>query len=291
MSMNQESDNMAPDAANVVSDELVEIRGLRFHYRDWPSKRAGAPSLVLLHGFTGHARSWDPFAEAMTDRYRVLSLDLRGHGETGWAGPGGYNIDAFVADIDCFAQAMKLESFSLVALSMGGLAAMVYAGQRPAALASCVLIDFGPEIDLAGIGRIQSNVHAPDTFATRDEAFAVARADSDRQPEAAHRLRSDAGLMRTEDGQWTYRYDRALRVPGELNLPNPETIWQTISHIEVPTLIVRGALSDILSPKVAQRMVETIPDARLETVAAAGHGVPYDAAEDFLAVTRNFLKG
>ena len=53
-----------------VADEMIEMRGLRFHYRDWPSTRADAPDLVLLHGFTGHARSWDAFAEAMTDRYR-----------------------------------------------------------------------------------------------------------------------------------------------------------------------------------------------------------------------------
>jgi predicted alpha/beta-fold hydrolase len=70
-----------------VTDELIEMRGLRFHYRDWRPKRAGAPTLVLLHGFTGHARSWDAFADAMTDRYRVLALDQRGHGETAWAPP------------------------------------------------------------------------------------------------------------------------------------------------------------------------------------------------------------
>jgi len=79
-----------PESRNTVADALIEIRGLRFHFRDWPSKRTDAPALVLLHGFTGHARSWDPFAEAMTDRYRVLALDQRGHGETGWAQANQY---------------------------------------------------------------------------------------------------------------------------------------------------------------------------------------------------------
>src|SRR5579862_3645570 len=85
-----------------VTDELIELRGLRFHYRDWAGPRAGAPDLVLLHGFTGHARSWDAFAQGMSDRYRVLALDQRGHGESGWAGPGGYGIGEMTMDLEAF---------------------------------------------------------------------------------------------------------------------------------------------------------------------------------------------
>ena len=91
-----------------VVDELIEMRGLRFHFRDWPSKRLNAPSLVLLHGFTGHARSWDLFAEAMTDRYRVLALDQRGHGESGWAAADRYGIDDMANDLESFVQALGL---------------------------------------------------------------------------------------------------------------------------------------------------------------------------------------
>jgi len=92
MSSIDQSEMMTTSRNTAVVDELIEMRGLRFHFRDWPSKRLNAPSLVLLHGFTGHARSWDTFAEAMTDRYRVLALDQRGHGETGWAAADRYGI-------------------------------------------------------------------------------------------------------------------------------------------------------------------------------------------------------
>ncbi|HEY2033214.1 MAG TPA: alpha/beta hydrolase [Rhizomicrobium sp.] len=271
-----------------VADELVEMRGLRFHFRDWPSQRLDAPSLVLLHGFTGHARSWDAFAEAMTDRYRVLALDLRGHGETGWAGQ--YGIDDMTGDLESFAQALALKDFTLLGLSLGGLIAMEYAGRRPKPLAACVIVDIGPEMDRSGSGRIQANVQAADVFASREEAFAAARADNRRPPEALHRQRSDASLMRIEDGRWTYRYDRALRSPGALRLRNPEEAWRSCANIEVPTLIVRGEISDILSAQIAERMVRTIPDAQLVTVANAGHGVPYDAPEEFLIAVRKFLK-
>src|SRR5262245_63363210 len=86
--------------AQAVMDELIELRGLRFHYRDWASTRANAPDLVLLHGYTGHARSWDAFAEAMTDRYRVIALDQRGHGETGWT--DSYGTDQMADDLALF---------------------------------------------------------------------------------------------------------------------------------------------------------------------------------------------
>ena len=272
-------------------DEMVEMRGLRFHFRDWPARRENAPSLVLLHGFTGHARSWDPFAAAMTDRYRVLALDLRGHGETGWPVDSDYGIESFVADLDGFVAALGLEGFSLIGLSMGGLAVMAYAGRRPAALAAGCIVDFGPELAAAGLGRIRSNVTSTDVFSSREEAFAVARTDHSRPPEALHRHRSALGLMRTEDGRWTYRYDPALRRPGTRGLPEPDAVWRSCANIGVPTLILRGELSDILSPEIAERMVRTIPDARLATVAGAGHGVPYDAPEGFAAAARAFFKG
>jgi esterase len=282
---------MAPSGNALVADELVELRSLRFHFRDWPSKRPDAPALVLLHGFTGHARAWDIFAEAMTDRYRVLALDQRGHGETGWAAADQYGVDNMADDLTSFVRALRLQNFALLGLSMGGLVAIEYASRHPEPLAACVIVDIGPEIAHAGFVRIQAAVQASDVFASRDEAFAVARADNSRPPEIFHRQRSDAGLMRTEDGRWTYRYDRALRAPRTLRLRDPETAWRACANIQVPTQIVRGELSDILSPEIAERMVRTVPDARLAVVADAGHGVPFDAPEAFLAAVRQFLKG
>src|SRR5277367_1191160 len=139
MSIIDQSEMMTATGNNAVVDELIEMRGLRFHFRDWPSKRLNAPSLVLLHGFAGHARSWDAFAEAMTDRYRVLALDQRGHGETGWAAADQYRVDNIADDLQAFAHALDLKRFALLGLSMGGLVAMEYAGRRPEPLAACVI--------------------------------------------------------------------------------------------------------------------------------------------------------
>jgi len=276
---------------HAVIDELIEMRGLRFHYRDWAPKRAGAPALVLLHGFTGHARSWDSFAEAMTDRYRVLALDQRGHGESGWAPADRYATADMADDLVAFVKALRLEGFSLLGLSMGGMVAMEYAGRRPPELASVVIVDIGPEIVTSGVERIRTGVAASDVFESRDAAFAAARLANPRPPEAIHRHRVDFSLMRTEDGKWTYRYDRALRSPNTLRPRNPEAAWKSCANIAVPAQLIRGELSDILSAEVARRMIETIPSARFDSVKDSGHSVPLDAPDGFLAAARAFLTG
>lgn len=279
--------------ANVpVTDELIALRGLRFHYRDWRPKRAGAPTLVLLHGFTGHARSWDAFAEAMTDRYRVLALDQRGHGESAWAPPAPdcYSRKEMVDDLAAFVKALGLSGFALLGLSMGGGVTFEYAGRRPKELARISIVDIAPEIVSDGMSRIRTGVQAKDVFASPDEAFAQARKANPRPPEAVHRARIDAALMRTEDGQWTWRYDRALRVSG----PPPrdtEAGWRACANINVPAQLIRGELSDILSPEIAKRMRETIPNLRFDEVKDSGHSVPLDAPDGFLKAARSFLEG
>ena len=273
-----------------VADEMIEMRGLRFHYRDWPSTRAKAPDLVLLHGYTGHARSWDAFAEAMTDRYRVLALDQRGHGETDWAPADRYGVEDMADDLEAFVQALGLRRFSLVGLSMGGMVAMEYAGRRPSELAALVIVDIGPEIVASGVQRIQAGVRTSDVFASRDEAFAAARAVNPLPPEAHHRHRVDYSVMRTEDGQWTWRYDRALR-SGALRTRDTEKAWRSCGDIAVPTQLIRGSLSDILSPETAARMIEVIPDARFAVVENSGHAIPLDAPGGFVAAGREFLTG
>ena len=274
-----------------VIDELIELRGLRLHYRDWEPRKPGAPDLVLLHGFTSHARSWDAFAEAMTDRYRVLALDQRGHGESAWAPADQYGIGDMADDLAAFVRALGLNNFSLLGLSMGGMVAMEYAGRRPRELARVSIVDIGPEIVSSGAERIRTGIRVSDIFESRDAAFVAARNANPRPPEAHHRHRVDLSLMRTEAGKWTWRYDRALRAPNALRPRNPEAAWKSCANIAVPAQLIRGELSDILSVEVAKRMMETIPNLRFDLVKNSGHSVPLDAPDGFLAAAREFLAG
>lgn len=272
-----------------VTDELIELRGLRFHYREWAPKLMGAPALVLLHGYTGHARSWDGFAESLAEEYRVLALDLRGHGESQWDPAGNYATREMVADLEAFVAALDLQDFALVGLSMGGVVSIGFAGKRPTGLARLVIVDIGPEIDRSGLRKINTNVAQEDVFASPEAAFVQARQANSVPPEAHHRYRVDHGLMRTEDGQWTFRYDRVLRAGVPRDGIPPDEGWRLVAEIGVPTLLLRGENSDILAASVAERMVADVPDCEFQEIAGSGHPIPLDKPEAFLEALQRFL--
>ena len=273
-----------------VIDELIELRGLRFHYRDWTSQQVNAPDLVLLHGYTGHCRSWDAFANVMSKQYRVLALDQRGHGETEWAPADQYGTMEMVADLDAFVSALRLERFVLLGLSMGGMVAIAYAGARPVQLARLVIVDIAPEIAAEGIQNIQQSVARSDVFDTVEDAFRRARADNPVPPEGHHYDRVRASLMRTDEGKWTYRYDRALRDPGSQRLRlTVDEGWDAVASFNVPTLLIRGEHSPLLSRDVADKFVSIAKNSQLVEVPGSGHPVPLDKPEGFLDAVQTFL--
>ena len=274
-----------------VLDELIELDGLRFHYRDWSSNKPNSPTLILLHGYTGHARSWDKFADQMSNAYRVLALDQRGHGETQWAPSDQYGTDDMVADLEKFVTALDLDDFALLGLSMGGLVSIAYAGTRPSGLNKLVIVDIAPDIARSGLEGIRANVARSDLFDSVEEAYDRARLDNPVPPEKHHYDRVRNSLMRTKNGQWTYRYDRALRDP-EVNRirMSPEQGWQAAAKINVPTLLVRGENSNILDGDVAKRFEKTVPECNVVEVAGSGHSVPLDKPEEFALVASHFLE-
>lgn len=265
-------------------DHSAMLGGLRFHYREWPNP--GAQALVLLHGFTGHARSWESFARAMQADYHVYALDQRGHGDSAWT--DDYSADAMVEDVQKWVTALGLKQFVLLGLSMGGRNAYQFASQHPEEVQRLVIVDIGPEIASAGSNRIVSGVQSNDIFATPDAAVAAARAGNARADEAELQHRTRNNLMLLDDGSWTFRYDKALRTN---RLPRPDSgdAWAMLPKISAPSLLIRGELSDVLDPAVAERMLKEIPDCKFATVPGAGHSIPLESPEGFLAAVRTFL--
>jgi pimeloyl-ACP methyl ester carboxylesterase len=269
-----------------VQDKTVSLRGLQFHYRDWPN--AGARPLVLLHGFSSHARSWDRLARAMQPDFRVLALDQRGHGESAWT--DDYGPERMVEDVDEFLKTLGLDRIVLLGLSMGGRNAYSFTAQHPEKVERLAIIDIGPEITTTGMERIMTGVQQRDVFDDPEEAVRQARAANPRPPDAELRHRTLNNLKKTDDGRWTWRYDKALR-SSDRPRPRPDAAegWKELGRITCPTLLVRGAESDILSVETAERMVRTIPNCRLVTVPDAGHSIPLDNPEGFISAVRPFL--
>jgi esterase len=271
------------------TDRTITLRGQRFHYVEWGP--AAAPPVVFLHGITGHARTWDDEARRLADRYRVLVLDQRGHGDTDPAPDGDYSDDALLADLTAFADALGLRRCTIVALSLGGRVAINFAGSHPDRVERLVIVDIGPEIAPVGRARVGALMaEAPERFESVEDVVTHMRANAPLYTEAMLRHRAQHAVRPLPDGGFTWKYDRALREAirqGRMRVP--ADLWAQWRAITCPTLLVRGALSDILSDETAKRMVDELPAARLVVVPGAGHTVPGDQPAAFQSLLREFL--
>ena len=272
-----------------LTDRFVTARGLRFHVVECgvPS----APALVFLHGITAHARTWDEEACALGARFHVLAIDQRGHGDSEPAPDGDYGNPALVDDFAALVDALGLSRFHLVGLSLGGRVAMAYAATHPERVDRLVVVDIGPDIAPAGLARVGLLLSAsPERFERLDDAIAWMRAANPLYTEDKLRHRAEHGLRPLPDGGLTWKYDREIRDAARHGRFRAAVdLWPSWKAIAVPTLLVRGAESDVLDDAIAQRMIDVQPRARLAVVPGAGHTVPGDQPEAFLRLLTDFL--
>ena len=267
----------------------IRLGGLRFHYLEWEG--SNSPTLVLLHGFGSHARSWDHVAHAMADRFRVLALDQRGHGDSDRAPHGDYTVRAMAGDLQQFADALCPGRFTLAGLSMGGRISIAYTAAHPGRVERLVLVDIGPEIAPEGLARIQTTVsNVPEELESTEQAYQVLRTAAPRYSEALLRHRLRHSFNRLPNGKLAWKYDKVLRDQTRERTRDIPNLWPDLARVTRPTLIVRGAESDVLSPEIAKRMLETLKDGRLVEIPDAGHTVSGDQPEAFIKAVRTFLK-
>jgi esterase len=267
------------------TSRTVGINGLTFHYTDWGG--SGAP-LVVLHGLSGHARTWDHTAAALSDRYRVLALDQRGHGDTDWA--PRYGLSPMSDDLLGFLDALDLAEVTLMGLSMGGLVSFVFTAAHPERVGRAVIMDIGPEIAPAGSANVASSLAAKDVFSSEDEAFAQARAANPRPADATLRHRLRHNLRPLPDGTLTFKYDSALRRnPRELFDLTPAQLWAAWRAMDCPVLLVRGEDSDVLAADTAQRMVAENANVSFASVPDCGHSITLDRPEGLLEAVSPWL--
>ena len=267
------------------ASRYVDLEGLKLHYLDWGGP--GTP-LIALHGFTGHAHTWDSTAAALSERFRVLALDQRGHGDSDWAPV--YGSRAMVQDVSRFVDALELDRFVLMGLSMGGNVAYMFAASHPDRVDRLIILDIGPEISPVGLDRITRSLGESDVFASEDEAVAQARAANPRPTDANLRHRVAHNLRPLPNGMVTFKWDRALRDGTAVrDEPTVEERWDAWKAVTCPTLLVRGDDSDILSPDTATRMLKENPHVTLSTVADCGHSITLDRPEGLLTALTPWL--
>jgi pimeloyl-ACP methyl ester carboxylesterase len=271
------------------TDRTLDLHGQRFHYTEWGPP--AAPALIFLHGITGHARTWDDEARLLAERFRVLVLDQRGHGDSDPAPDGDYSDGALLGDLEAFGDALGLARVSLVALSLGGRVAINYAGRHPERVERLVVVDIGPDIAPAGrlrVGALMAN--AAERFETLEDVIVHQRANNPLYTEAMLRHRAQHAVRPLPGGGFTWKYDRALRdAVRQGRMRVPADLWPQWRAIQCPTLLVRGSESDILTDEIAKKMLEALPSARLAVVPNAGHTVPGDQPVAFQRLLREFL--
>jgi pimeloyl-ACP methyl ester carboxylesterase len=207
-----------------------------------------------------------------------------------------------VADVERALSALGVERLVLIGHSLGGRIATLFAGRHPERLAGLVIVDVGPEVDARGKLRIRMDVESqpePVFDSVAEYARALSLAYPAARPDALQRM-AQHGLRKRDDGRYVLKMDPALRgsfssseTPEQASAREKEmeqAQWDALRRIPCPTLVVRGAASDILSPDVADRMVEDVlPKGRLAVVARAGHSVMTDNPDGFREAVNAFV--
>ncbi|MCH9673531.1 MAG: alpha/beta hydrolase [Gammaproteobacteria bacterium] len=289
----EHSDEMQPAPS---TDRTVSVSGLRLHYLDFalgpasetPPGEDPRPKMVCIHGGAAHAHWFDFVASAFTEQFRVLSLDLRGHGDSEWAKESDYTYQRYAADVAEFVETLAIGPVALVGHSMGGMVSLVTAASYPEHIETLVVIDsmmqMTPEraSTLRGIGEGKGR-----SFDTREAfiaGFKIRPAGTSAEPHivrhmAQHSCRAD------DAGQWRNKFDRNVYAKR-----HPIDGFDYWSRVRAPALLVAGGASDRITPQVLARVRASCPHVSLHTVPDAGHHVTLDNPAGYRAGVSEFFR-
>jgi pimeloyl-ACP methyl ester carboxylesterase len=274
--------------------------GHRIHVLEWSTE--GVP-LVFVHGFGNSAHIWADAAPVVAPHYRTLAIDQRGHGDSEHDPEHRYDYEDLARDLEAVTEALAIERFVLVGHSLGGRTAMVFAGRNPDRLAGLVIVDTGPEHDPRGTSRIRQEVEqrGDGTVGSVGEYERLLAHNFPVSSGEVIRRMAAAELRQREDGRWERKIDptffpaRADMNEAEMEAREremSEELWKILETVPCPTLVVRGAASDILGPEIADRMVdEALPNGQLAIVGQSAHSVMTDNPEGFNEALAKFVLG
>lgn len=273
-------------AARRGTDRDITIDGLRIHYVDWtlPGDEA-KPPLILLHGIARMAHSFDHIAPHFTDRYRVLAMDMRGHGDSGWHPQAAYLVEDYVQDLEGLVQQLGLSGVVLWGASTGGRVAQVFAGSHPELTKAVIVEDVGPERPKEVSNRRSGRMAREQLgWANMDELLALLRTSYPRTAEQILRHFAEHNAKPREDGRLVLKRDPDIE-KGFI----PTEIWRFVKTIRAPIIYILGGESRIVPPETQEELRRTLPQVQIETMPGLGH---YPSDEDpaaYAAIVDRFL--
>ncbi|CAN5208568.1 alpha/beta fold hydrolase [soil metagenome] len=252
-----------------------------------------APPILFMHGGGQTRHSWGRAARIAAERgFRSISIDLRGHGESDWAPDAAYGLDQYAADARAVITAIGRPA-AIVGASLGGLTGLIVAGESDPPLANAlVLVDVTPRIEQEGTSEIRAFMNgAPNGFATLEEAAAAVSAYLPHRP----RPTSAEGLLKNlrlgEDGRYRWHWDPAMnKAVGPANmLHQRDRLDAAARNLAIPTLLVRGGISKVVSQQSVDEFLALAPHAHYINVAGADHMVAGDRNDAFNDAVFQFL--
>lgn len=249
------------------------------------------PLVVLQHGGGQTRHAWKRVGAALGGAgYYAVSIDARGHGDSDWAADGVYGQDTMVADLECVIAQLGNRRPVLVGASMGGGTSLVAVGEDHVDATALVLVDIAPRIEVEGVEKIQAFMSLkPEGFDSLQEvADAIASYQPHRKPPG-----SLAGLAKNvrlgTDGKYHWHWDPRFRsVSRRLDL-RLQRLEECARRLTLPTLLVRGGLSDVLSEEGAQEFLRLAPHSEYVNVTGAAHMVAGDRNDNFGEAVIEFL--
>jgi pimeloyl-ACP methyl ester carboxylesterase len=255
---------------------------------------AGAWPVLFLHGGGQTRRAWDKTAEYVASLgWLTVSLDLRGHGESQWSEKGDYSFTAFCADCLCVVDQLDHPPV-LIGASLGGISALLAEGTSDRTVSSgLVLVDIAPKASPEGVKRIQDFMRSGlDGFDSLEEVAAAIAAYTPQRIRPA-RLDGLKKVVRERDGRWYWHWD-----PQVLSQERTEVVAQrfaglidvAVRNITIPTMLVRGLLSDVVTQEGVDYLVSHIPDMTVVEVEGAAHMIAGDKNDAFSGAVSTFLR-
>ena len=245
----------------------------RVNYWDW-GDAANPRVAICVHGLARNGRDFDVLADALATTHRVLAVDMPGRGDSDWlADPADYVFPTYLTTLTALIARSGAEVVDWVGTSMGGLLGIAIAAQPGSPIARLVVNDAGPVIEPAALARIGTYVGLDPTFATFDEIEAYIRSVSapfGPLTDAQWRHLTATNVRQRGDGRWGLVYDPGIAVPFRA-APAPADLWGLWDAIRCPTLVLRGADSDLLSTATAAAMQQRGPRATVVEFAGIGH--------------------
>ncbi len=272
--------------------------GLNLYARDYPCERAceqPAATVVCIPGLTRNSADFALLAEHLSGRFRVLAVDLRGRGKSDYdPRPENYQPGVYVDDIISLLDSLELSRVILIGTSLGGMVSMLLTAMQPERVSSVILNDIGPEVHQPGLERIKSYVRNRSSVNSWDEAIDKTREVLGAEYpnfSAADWEAFTANIYRQgEDGTPELDYDAAITVPLEQRrdeADEPADLWAVFAGMRtIPTLLLRGELSDILTEDCVVRMRAVHPTLAYTQVDCCGHAPLLVERESRVAIDR-----